>query len=350
MQTIVFAGGGTAGHVMPNFALIDELKADYNCVYIGGDGMEKTLCLERGIPFYSIPTVKFRRDKMLKNISVPFKLRSCVKAARKALDEIKPELIFSKGGYAALPVALASKNIPLISHESDFSPGLATKLAKNKSDLVLCAFSPCAQKFKNGKHVGTPLCQKLYRGAPDRAAYGFKDLKPIIAVVGGSSGAQSLNDCVVKALPELLKSFNVIHMTGRNKSGGEKQHGYCPIEFENNMARLYATCNVMVTRAGANALAEAIALKVPTLAVPLEKASRGDQLQNAEYFKNLGAIDILRETDMTPTSLVNAVSALYRNKHKYISAASGVSVDGTKQICALIREKLNNSSPTETRP
>ena len=341
MKTIAFAGGGTAGHVMPNFALIDELKGEYNCVYIGGDGMEKSLCLNRDIPFYSIPTVKFRRDAMIKNIAVPFKLHSCVKAAKKALAEIKPDLIFSKGGYAALPVALGSKRIPLISHESDFSPGLATKLAKNKSDIVLCAFSPCAEQFKNGRHVGTPLCQKLYRGTPNKGAYGITDSKPIIAVVGGSSGAQSLNDQVVNALPELLKSFNVIHMTGKNKTGGAKQSGYCPIEFENDMARLYATCDLIVTRAGANALAEAIALKLPTLAVPLEKASRGDQLQNAEYFKNMGAIEVMREDEITPESLVNAIKTLYRNKYKYVSACSGIPVDGTKQICEIIREMLN---------
>ena len=198
MQTIVFAGGGTAGHVMPNIALINELKSEYNCVYVGGDGMEKNICRERGIPFYSIKTVKFRRDAMFKNIAVPFKLTSCVKSAKAALAEINPQLIFSKGGYAALPAVLAAKNIPVLSHESDFSAGLATKLAKRKSKYVLCAFEDCAQKFKNGLYVGTPLNQELYRGVSKKAAYGLNSNKPVLAVIGGSSGATAINDCTVE--------------------------------------------------------------------------------------------------------------------------------------------------------
>ncbi len=344
MQTIVFAGGGTAGHVMPNLALINELSSSYKCVYIGGDGMEQSLCRERGIPFYRIDTVKLRRDAVLKNFAVPFKLASCVKSAKKVLAEIKPQLIFSKGGYAALPVVLAAKNIPVLSHESDFSAGLATKLAKRKSKYVLCAFESCARTFKNGKYCGTPLNGNLYCGKPDRSAYGLsaQSKKPVLAVVGGSSGATALNDRVVAALPELLKTFDVIHITGKNKSGAEKRVGYCPVEFENNMPVLYATCDIMLSRAGANALAECVALKIPTLAVPLEKASRGDQLQNAEYFKSKGAIKVLRESDMTERSLAESLSELYRNKHKYIAAMSCIAVDGTKRICDMINEILND--------
>lgn len=340
MQTIVFAGGGTAGHVMPNIALINELKSDYNCVYVGGDGMEKNICLSRGIPFYSIKTVKLRRDAFFKNFAVPFKLSACVKSAKAALAEIKPQLVFSKGGYAALPVVLAAKDIPVLSHESDFSAGLATKLAKRKSKFVLCAFENCAQKFKNGLYVGTPLNQDLYRGASKKAAYGLNGNKPVLGVVGGSSGATAVNECTISALPELLKTFDVIHVTGKNKAGAPKQSGYCPVEFENNMKDLYATCDVVITRAGANALAECIALKVPTIAVPLEKASRGDQLQNAEYFKNKGAIKLLRESDMTPDTLAAAANAMYKDKFKYVAAMSAISVDGTARICGMIKELL----------
>lgn len=304
--------------------------------------MEKSLCLDRGIPFYSIETVKLRRDAFFKNFAIPFKLSSCVKSAKKALAEIKPQLVFSKGGYAALPVVLAAKDIPVLSHESDFSAGLATKLSKRKSKLILCAFDTCAKKFKNGKHCGTPLNQTLYSGTKSKAAYGLSGTKPILAVIGGSSGATAINECTAAALPELLKSFDVIHVTGKNKAGAPKQAGYCPIEFENNMPMLYATCDIVVTRAGANALAECIALKIPTLAVPLEKASRGDQLQNAEYFANKGAIKILREGEMTPASLVTAVTELYNQKYKYISAMSAISVDGTKQICGIIKEILSD--------
>lgn len=335
MKTIVFAGGGTAGHVMPNIALIEQLKHDYNCVYAGGDGMERTICEEKKIPFYSIETVKFRRDKILSNIKVPFKLRTCVKSAKRVLEEINPSLVFSKGGYAALPVVLASK-VPVLCHESDYSPGLATKMSKRKATKVLCAFAPCAVKFKNGLYVGTPLNQSLYCGSKDAGHYGLSGKKPIIAVVGGSSGAASVNQAVVDALPNLLEKYEIIHMTGKNKSGGNIRPGYCTVEFENNMARLYATADIVITRAGANALAECIALKKPTIAIPLEKASRGDQLQNAEYYSGCGAISVLRESELKD-GLLSAINNMLNNRIKYITAMSGINVDGTKKIVSIIK-------------
>ena len=340
MQTIAFAGGGTAGHVMPNMALIEELSSIFNCVYIGGDGMEKELAAARGIPFYTIKTVKLRRDKILKNIAVPFKLCSCVRSAKRVLAEIKPQLIFSKGGYAALPVVLAAKNIPVISHESDFSPGITTKLAAKRSALVLCAYEDCAKKIANGKYVGAPLDRKLYSGTADKRAYGLSGNKPVLAVVGGSSGAATINDVVTKALPDLLKRFDVIHVTGKNKRGALARPGYRAVEFENNMPRLYATCDIILTRAGANALAECVALGIPTLAVPLEKASRGDQIQNADYYSSRGAIKVVREADLTPAALIAAVTDVYSSRDTLKSKMRSQSPDGTKAICAEIKKLL----------
>ncbi|MCH5155043.1 MAG: UDP-N-acetylglucosamine--N-acetylmuramyl-(pentapeptide) pyrophosphoryl-undecaprenol N-acetylglucosamine transferase [Clostridiales bacterium] len=337
MKTIVFAGGGTAGHVMPNIALINELKYDYNCVYVGGDGMEKSICESRNIPFFRIDTVKFRRDKLLSNIGVPFKLHACVKKAKRVLKEINPALVFSKGGYAALPVVLAC-SCPVLSHESDFSAGLATKLSKRKAAKILCAFEPCASKFKNGLFVGTPLNQSLYRGIKDCSHYGLDGSKPIIAIVGGSSGAASVNAAVVQALPALLKNYRIIHMTGKNKAGANAQSGYSPIEFEYDMARLYATADMIITRAGANALAECIALKKPTIAIPLEKASRGDQIQNAEYYGNMGAIKVLRESELS--SLPAAVDYVMNNKDTYVNAMNAITVDGTKKIVSVIKSTI----------
>lgn len=342
MRTIVFAGGGTAGHIMPNIALINELKSTFNCVYIGGDGMEKDLCKSRAIPFFRIDTVKLRRDAMLKNIAVPIKLYGCIKSAKRALDQIKPCLIFGKGGYAALPVVLAAHDIPVISHESDLTPGLTTRIAKRKSKYVACAFEPCARLFKNGIYTGTPLAQNLYRGTADKSFYGFTGNKPVLAIIGGSSGASAINDCVVAAIDILTETFDVIHMTGKNKRGASVRRGYCPIEFENNMPRLYATSDIVITRAGANALCECIALGKPTLAIPLEKASRGDQLQNAEYFKNKNAIEVLREKDMTAQSFSDAAIALLKNKSHYSAAQKSLSVDGTKKICEIIKQTAYN--------
>lgn len=336
-KTIVFAGGGTAGHIMPNIALINELKFDYNCVYVGGDGMEKDICASRGIPFYRIDTVKFRRDKLLSNVTVPFKLRACVKQAKQVLSEIKPDLVFGKGGYAALPVVLAS-SAPVLCHESDFSPGLTTKLCRRKAAKVLCAFEPCAARFKNGLYVGTPLNQSLYRGIKDCAHYGLDGSKPIIAVVGGSSGAASVNAAVIEMLPELLKDYQIIHMTGKNKQGASERRGYSAVEFELDMARLYATADVIVTRAGANAIAECIALNKPTIAIPLEKASRGDQLQNAEYYGKLGAIKVLRERELM--LLPAALKDIIDNKDKYTAAMRSLNVDGTKKIASIVKSTI----------
>lgn len=341
MKTIVFAGGGTAGHVMPNIALIEQLKSEFMCVYVGGDGMEKAICRTRGIPYYSIDTVKLRRDKIFSNLAIPFKLRACVKSAKRALKEIKPALVFSKGGYAALPVVLAS-DVPVLSHESDYSAGLATKLSKRKSAKVLCSFEPCAKHFKNGVYTGAPLMQSLYRGKSDAAFYGLSGHKPVLAVVGGSSGAAAINNAVADALPELLKKYDIIHMTGKNKGGGIKQNGYATVEFENDMGRLYATADCIITRAGANALAECIALKIPTIALPLEKASRGDQVQNAKHYGELGAVKVMHDNELNAQTITAAVDGLLRDKQKYISAMSKLSVDGTNKIVEIIRETINN--------
>lgn len=348
MHTIVFAGGGTAGHVMPNLAVMEALGGAYNCVYVGGDGMEKDICAARGIPFYGIQTVKLRRDAVIKNLAIPFKLGKCVRSAERVLREIEPDLIFSKGGFAALPVVLAAKNIPILCHESDFSPGIVTKLSKRRSEYVLCSFEPCAKLFKNGLFCGAPLRQSLYRGT--KRDFGFADRnRPTLLVMGGSSGAAAINDCVVSALPLLSETFNVVHLTGKNKNGAARQSFYLPVEFENDMAGLYASVDIAITRGGANALAELAALKIPSIVIPLEKASRGDQVQNAEYFAEKGAVKVLREQDMTAASIADGARALLAEKSKYSDALARMRTDGTAKICAVIKSTLAKHSDLHAR-
>ncbi len=347
MKKIVFAGGGTAGHVMPNLALISKLRGEYECVYVGGNGMEKELCLSRGIEFFEMETVKLRRDAVLKNFAIPFKLHKCVKAAKSILQGIAPDLIFSKGGYAALPAVLAAKplGIPLICHESDFSPGLVTKLSRRRARKILCAFEPCADRFSNGEYVGSPLRAELYDAkkpsvkAAAVSKYGIRR-SPTLAVIGGSSGAATLNDLTVKALPDLLKNFSVIHVTGKNKRVDFSADGYTQLEFCADMPSLYSVSDVVISRAGANALAELIALGIPTVAVPLEKASRGDQIENAEYYKSKNAVAVLRENSATTDDLCRAVENAYNNRIAYKAAMSALNVDGTDRICDIIRETI----------
>lgn len=339
MKTIVFAGGGTAGHVMPNLALIAELRHRFNCIYVGGEGMEKELCLKRGIPFYQTPSVKFVRGKIWKNLLIPFRLAACVKSAKRLLAELRPDLVFSKGGYAALPVVLAAK-CPVLCHESDCSPGLTTRLCKRKSVKVLCAFEPCSRKLKKGMYVGTPLFPSLYGGAREPSAYGLGGARAILGVVGGSSGAGFLNELTAAALPELTKNFDVIHITGKNKKGSAAAPGYSPVEFEYDMPRFYATCDLIVSRAGANALAECIALRKPTLAVPLERASRGDQLQNADFFAQTGAIMTRREKELTPSNFCTAIAELAARSATLRENMGKLKIDGTAAICKEIYKVL----------
>lgn len=339
MKKIVFAGGGTAGHVMPNLAVIGTLGNKYDCVYIGADGMEKDICEKRGIPFFKIDAVKLRRDAFFKNFAVPFKLHSCVADARKTLEKIKPDLVFSKGGYAALPVVLAAKRlgIPVLAHESDMTPGIVTKLSKRRAERILCAFEPCAARFKNGEYVGTPLDKRLYSGRKPSVS----GKKPTLLVMGGSSGAAALNEAVCAALPALSDAFDVVHITGKNKSGATARQGYTRMPYCNDMPGLYSSIDIAVTRGGANSLAELIALGIPALCVPLEKASRGDQIQNAEYFKQKGAIAVLREHELDRLSA--AVRELYAERGKYKEAMRKIKIDGTARICEIIEETLNNT-------
>ncbi len=343
MPKIIFAGGGTAGHVMPNLALIAELRRKYDCIYVGGDGMEKDLCKSRGIPFYRIDTVKLRRDAVLKNLSVPFKLSACVRSAKKVVDEIKPDLIFSKGGYAALPVVLAAKKTPLLCHESDLSAGIVTKIAARKALKTLCAFESTAENFKRGVYTGAPIRAEVRNTARSDGArvsakrkLGFDGNKPVLLIIGGSSGAAAINACAASALPALLNTFDVVHITGKNKNGGEKRRGYLPIEFSDDIPTLYSAADVAVTRGGANVLCELIALRIPALCIPLEKASRGDQIENAEYFKSRGAISVLKESSMSPDVLAARTLETYDRRNSTIVSQSRLAVDGTDKICAVI--------------
>lgn len=337
MKKIVFCGGGTAGHVMPNLALIERLRGEYDCVYIGGDGMEKTLCAERRVPFYRIDTVKLRRDAIIKNLAIPVKLIKCVGGAKKVLREVTPDLIFSKGGFAALPVVLAAKKTPVIAHESDLTPGIVTKVSKRRKANILTAFEDTASAL-GGTYVGAALDPRLYRR--EKTALGFADSKPVLLVMGGSLGAATINDAVASALPRLLRLFNVVHVTGKNKNSIPPALGYKPIEFCSDMPGLYAACDIAVTRGGAGSLAELIALGIPAVCIPLERASRGDQIQNAEYYNRRGAIDVLRESELNDKTLVDAAINLYNSRTRYSAAMARIKVDGTENICNIIRETI----------
>ena len=329
MKKIVLTGGGTAGHVTPNIALIPELKkAGYEIYYIGSyDGIEKKLIEKLGIPYYGISSGKLRRYIDLKNFSDPFKVLKGLAQARHLLKKIKPDVVFSKGGFVSVPVVVAAKSrrIPCIIHESDMTPGLANKIC------IPCAVRVCTNFPETLKHLpaekavltGSPIREELFKGSKEKGLEfcGFDDSKPVVLIIGGSLGAVAVNNAVRGILPELLKKFQVIHLCGKvKKLDGTK--GYVQYEYiSDELPDLMAASDIMISRAGANAICEILALKKPNILIPLSaQASRGDQILNAASFEKLGYSIVIQEEDVTNEKLLKAVNEAFDNKEKYIAA------------------------------
>ena len=300
IKIIVLTGGGTAGHVTPNIALLPRLKElGYEISYIGSyDGIEKRLITDFDIPYYGIATGKFRRYLDVKNLTDPFRVIKGFVEARKYLKKIRPDVIFSKGGFVSVPVvqAAATLKIPCIIHESDMTPGLANKICIPSARKVCCNFPETVAMLPKDKAVltGSPIRTELAKG--DKLAAldmcGFTANKPIILVIGGSLGAASVNKAVRDALPRLLEDFQVAHICGKEKMDNMLLHteGYVQFEYvKAELKDLFAMADVVISRAGANSICELLALKKPNLLVPLSAAnSRGDQILNAKSFESQG--------------------------------------------------------------
>ena len=297
MKKIVLTGGGTAGHVTPNIALLPALQAaGYEIAYVGSyEGIEKKLIADFNIPYTGISTGKFRRYLDPKNFSDPFRVMKGFVEARNYLKNYQPDVVFSKGGFVSVPVvrAAASLHIPCIIHES-----------------------------------GLNMC-------------GFTANKPVIMVIGGSLGAANVNKAVRDALPKLLEDFQVVHLCGKDKidnlllnTSGYKQFEYIKAELKD----IFAMADVVISRAGANAICELLALKKPNILIPLPAASsRGDQLLNAASFEAQGYSIVLNEDDITTNLLVDKVHELYFNRQNYVDAMSkSHQMDAVKTIMELI--------------
>lgn len=354
MKRIVLTGGGTAGHVTPNIALLPDLReAGYDIHYIGSfEGIESRLIPDFDVPYYGISTGKFRRYFDLKNFSDPFRVIKGYTEAKKILKELKPDVIFSKGGFVSVPVvrAAASLKIPCIIHESDMTPGLANKICIPLAKKICCNFPETLQNLPAGKAVltGTPIRSELTKGNRISAleACGFSANKPVIMVVGGSQGSASINQVVREALPKLLEDFQVIHLCGKDKVDnlmlsipGYKQFEYVKTELKD----FFALADLVVSRAGANAICELLALKKPNILIPLSVGSRGDQLLNAASFAEQGFSVVLREEALDCFSLVDTIHELYQSKKEYIDKMkeSG-QTDAIPKIMELINEAAGN--------
>jgi len=332
MKKILFCGGGTAGHVMPNIALIEELKKMRNLEihYIGGNGIEKEI-LEKYpfVKYHVIDAPKLIRKVTLKNFTIPFKLISCVNQCKKLLQEIKPNVIFSKGGYISVPVVMAAKNIPVLGHESDYTMGLANKIIMRYAKKMFCSFLDTANKHKKCYYSGSPIRKKIFCGNAKliKNNLGIKNNKPVMLVIGGSTGASAINDFIYNNLKVLTKKYNVIHITGKNKSKTFNVANYYSIEYAHDIENYLALSDIIVSRAGSNAIFEFLALGKPTLLIPLPKdQSRGDQILNAKYFEEHNFASVIQQHELNIAQFLNKLNSLPKPSKFDNQAKNGTNV------------------------
>lgn len=350
-KIIVLTGGGSAGHVTPNIALFPGLrKRGYELHYIGlEDGIEHRLISEQqDVQFHSIESGKLRRYFSFKNVTDSFKVLKGVSQAKAIIKELKPDLVFSKGGFVSVPVVMAAKGkCPILCHESDYTPGLANRISSKYADKILVTFEDTLESSgKKGVHTGTPIRQELFSGNRMNGFnfLGFTNEKPIILVMGGSLGAAALNDAVRSSLKELTKRYNIVHLCGKGKldttasAPGYRQYEYIGRELPD----ILASADLIVSRAGANALFEFLALNKPNILVPLPKgASRGDQILNAEYARKKGYSMVLPQDEITPERLINDIDELYRKKDAFISRMmQDTTLDGTDEVLQCIDDAI----------
>ena len=350
MKKILMTGGGTAGHVVPNIALFDSLKKQYKIHYIGSrTGIEKELVEKFGIPYYGISSGKLRRYIDIKNFTDAFRVIRGFAQAVGILKKIRPDIVFSKGGFVIVPVVLAAGllKIPVVLHESDITPGLANRISMPFAKAVCTSFPETGLHIKK-KQVyltGTPIRASLFKGSAKEGLSfcGFDSAKPVLLVMGGSLGAAKLNAVLRTSLDTLKKSYNIVHLCGSNNVDTELTNipGYAQFEYlDEELPHVLAAADIIVSRAGANSIFEFLALRKPHLLVPLPRTkSRGDQILNADSFKNQGYSKVLLEEDMSPASFVMEIIDLYSHKDKYVEAMENSPIkDSVSDIVGIIKK------------
>jgi UDP-N-acetylglucosamine--N-acetylmuramyl-(pentapeptide) pyrophosphoryl-undecaprenol N-acetylglucosamine transferase len=348
MKKIVLTGGGTAGHVNPHFALIPHLqKSGWEIHYIGThDGIEREL-IEPHLPYNPISAGKLRRYFDVKNLSDPFRVLKGIAEAYRVLRRIRPRVVFSKGGFVSVPVTVAAwlLRIPVILHESDLTPGLANKLSLPFAS-ELCLTFPDSLKYVKGKGTvtGTPIRAELLAGQKSEGLRlcGFAEDVPVLLVMGGSQGAGVFNQVIRENLPVLAERYQIIHLCGKgNLDQAVKHPRYCQVEYaKEELAHLLAAADFVLSRAGANAIFELLALAKPHVLVPLsKKASRGDQILNAASFARQGFSLVIQEEELNLQSLLDNLTRLEENKEQFIAAMQASQVkDGTQNVLRVIEQ------------
>ncbi|PFE05576.1 undecaprenyldiphospho-muramoylpentapeptide beta-N-acetylglucosaminyltransferase [Bacillus cereus] len=329
MKRIVFTGGGSAGHVTPNLAIIPHLQEkNWDISYIGShQGIEKAIIENEGIPYYGIASGKLRRYFDLKNIKDPFLVMKGVMDSYIRIRKLKPDVIFSKGGFVSVPVVIGGwlNRVPVLLHESDMTPGLANKIVLRFASKIFVTFEEAAKHLPKEKvvYTGSPVREEVLRGNREKGLnfLGFHTRKPVIMVMGGSLGAKKINEAVREALPQLLKIYQVVHLCGKGNLDGKLQgiEGYRQFEYvQDELPDVLGATDFVISRAGSNAIFEFLTLQKPMILIPLPKtASRGDQILNAQSFERQGYASVLYEENVTVTSLIKQIESLNRNYEKY---------------------------------
>lgn len=351
LKRIVLTGGGTAGHVTPNIALIPKLqKLGWEIHYIGSyNGIEKKLIRDQGIPYYGISSGKLRRYKDVKNLTDPLKVVKGIGQATRLIRKIKPNVVFSKGGFVTVPVIIGAKlnGVPSIIHESDMTPGLANRISIPFATKVCTTFPETLNHLPKNKavHTGTPIREEILEGQKNRARKicGFDQDKPVLLMMGGSLGAVRVNNILRSALNDILKNYQFIHLCGKGNIDRnlENVNGYKQFEYiSKGLSDIFALSDIVISRAGANSISELLALKKPNILIPLPaSASRGDQILNATSFESQGYSYVLKEEDMNKRSILDAINTVFIDRSNYIKKMDrSNSNNGIDNILDLITE------------
>lgn len=351
MKKIVLTGGGTLGHVTPHLALIPHLQEKgYEIHYIGTEkGMEREkMASVPGVTYHAVKSGKLRRYFSWQNFTDPFRVIAGAFQASHVIGKLKPDVVFSKGGFVAVPVVFGAwvHHVPVLCHESDLTPGLANKLCKPFAKKIATTFPECAAALgEKAEMTGTPLRPELFRGDRTKGLQllHFDGSKPVLLMMGGSSGAQAVNKALREALPNLTDTFDVAHICGKGNLDAslEGTAGYTQVEFlDADLPDALAAADLVLSRAGSNALCEFQALAKPLLLVPYPKgASRGDQILNAQSYEKRGLCRVLLQENMTADTLTDALMKTWAEKEQLAAAVKAAPpADGTKRVLEMIEE------------
>ncbi|NFL04029.1 undecaprenyldiphospho-muramoylpentapeptide beta-N-acetylglucosaminyltransferase [Clostridium botulinum] len=349
---IIMTGGGSAGHVTPNLALVPKLQElGYEIQYIGTEnGIERKIIEGESIKYHIISSGKLRRYFDIKNFSDPFKVIKGVFEAKKIIKKEKPNIVFSKGGFVSVPVVIGARlnGIPVIAHESDMTPGLANKLAAPFCNKVCVTFPETLKCIKGNKGIvtGTPIREELFKGSKLKGykICNFEEKeKPVLMIIGGSLGSKVINENIRNNIDELLKKYNIIHICGKgniDKTLSDKK-GYKQFDYvKEELSHLMASADLFISRAGANVIFELLALKKPNVLIPLSaKASRGDQILNAKSFEKSGYSMVIEEESLSGDIIVNKIDELFKERQKYVNNMNSSSASNCVEKIIKLIEK-----------